>query len=114
MTVDSYRNFDTVKSPELRNSLQIFWCYESGLSVTIIKSAQTTKEKLKILDEVNGMDLTPLEQVLTKKKVANSTRPEKELRGVNAPQAVLSHPRNCEVDGIYLTRLNFKKEDKCT
>uniref|UniRef100_A0AAF5PHG9 Uncharacterized protein n=1 Tax=Wuchereria bancrofti TaxID=6293 RepID=A0AAF5PHG9_WUCBA len=86
----------------------------SGLSVTIIKSAQTTKEKLKILDEVNGMDLTPLEQVLTKKKVANSTRPEKELRGVNAPQAVLSHPRNCEVDGIYLTRLNFKKEDKCT
>ncbi|VDN89926.1 unnamed protein product [Brugia pahangi] len=61
------------------------------------------KEKLEFLNEVKRMNLTPLDKVLTKKKIVNSTRSEKELGRVNAPQAVLSHSRNRKVDGMYLS-----------
>ncbi|VIO86829.1 Uncharacterized protein BM_BM9648 [Brugia malayi] len=78
-------------------------CYKPGLSAIIVESAQTAKEKLEFLNEVKRMNLTPLDKVLTKKKIVNSTRPEKELGRVNAPQAVLSHSRSRKVDGMYLS-----------
>lgn len=73
------------------------------MSAIIVESAQTAKEKLEFLNEVKRMNLTPLDKVLTKKKIVNSTRPEKELGRVNAPQAVLSHSRSRKVDGMYLS-----------